>query len=96
MFSHSFIQSIYQSLFKIHSIILSLNNSIISPVGKKFALNIFYNLAIILSVLGVVWCYNNHKYLPGAFLVGVAACLLYFKVQLMKEIRKTYRGKDQE
>ncbi|WP_231460633.1 DUF6358 family protein [Pedobacter sp. Leaf132] len=65
-------------------------------MGKKIALNIFYNLAIILSVIGVVWCYNNHKYLPGAFLVGTAACFLYFKVQLMKQIRKTYQEKDQK
>ncbi|WP_231491197.1 DUF6358 family protein [Pedobacter sp. Leaf170] len=44
----------------------------------------------------MVWCYNNHKYLPGAFLVGTAACFLYFKVQLMKQIRKTYQEKDQK
>jgi len=51
-------------------------------VGKKFALNIFYNLAIILAIFGLVWCYNNGKYLPAGFLVGVACCLFYFKYQL--------------
>ncbi|WP_421941972.1 DUF6358 family protein [Pedobacter sp.] len=62
-------------------------------MGKKFALNIFYNLAIILAICGVVWCYQNSKYLPAAFLVGVAACLFYFKYQLTKEIRKSFKEK---
>jgi len=65
-------------------------------VGKKFALNIFYNLAIILSILGIVWCYNNHKPLPGGFLVGVAACFAYFKYHLMKDLRKNFKEKDQK
>ncbi|WP_316826471.1 DUF6358 family protein [Pedobacter miscanthi] len=75
------------------SLILSFNPSI---VGKKFALNIFYNLAIILSIFGLVWCYNNHKYIPAAFLVGVACCLFYFKYQLTKELRKNFKEKDQK
>ncbi|WP_235528467.1 DUF6358 family protein [Pedobacter sp. Leaf194] len=71
---------------------MAINKSTI--VGKKFALNIFYNLGIILSIFGLIWCYNNGKYLPAAFLVGTAACLFYFKIQLMKEIRKSYKEKD--
>jgi hypothetical protein len=63
-------------------------------VGKKFALNIFYNLAIILSIFGLVWCYNNAKYLPAGFLVGVTCCLFYFKYQLTKDIRKSFKEKD--
>ncbi|WP_090766927.1 DUF6358 family protein [Pedobacter soli] len=65
-------------------------------MGKKFALNIFYNLAIILAIFGLVWCYNNGKYLPAGFLVGVACCLFYFKYQLTKEIRKSFKEKDQK
>ncbi|WP_131537560.1 DUF6358 family protein [Pedobacter nototheniae] len=65
-------------------------------MGKKFALNIFYNLAIILSIFGLVWCYNNGKYIPAAFLVGTAACLIYFKIQLTKEIRRSFKEKDPE
>jgi hypothetical protein len=79
-----------------NSVIQSLFNSIISTVGKKFALNIFYNLAIILSIFGLVWCYNNHKYLPAGFLVGTTACLFYFKYQLTKDIRKSFKEKDQK
>ncbi|QIL39325.1 hypothetical protein G7074_08570 [Pedobacter sp. HDW13] len=63
-------------------------------MGKKFALNIFYNLAIILSIFGLVWCYNNAKYLPAGFLVGVTCCLFYFKYQLTKDIRKSFKEKD--
>jgi hypothetical protein len=64
-------------------------------VGKKFALSIFYNLGIILSVCGVVWCYQNTKYLPAAFLVGTGAALTYFKIQLTKDIKKSFKEKDQ-
>ena len=63
-------------------------------MGKKFALNIFYNLGIILSVAGLVWCYQNGKYIPAAFLVGTGAALIYFKIQLTKEIRKSFKEKD--
>ncbi|MDY0905086.1 DUF6358 family protein [Pedobacter sp. CFBP9032] len=63
-------------------------------MGKKFALNIFYNLAIILSIFGLVWCYNNAKYLPAGFLVGVICCLFYFKYHLTKDIRKSFKEKD--
>ncbi|MFC3364584.1 DUF6358 family protein [Pedobacter fastidiosus] len=65
-------------------------------MGKKFLLNIFYNLGIILSLFGIVWCYQNGKYLPAAFLVGTACALIYFKIQLMKQIRKTFKEKGQD
>jgi len=65
-------------------------------MGKKFLLNIFLNLGIILSIFGVIWCYQNHKYLPGAFLVGTGAALIYFKVQLVKQIKDTFKGKGQD
>lgn len=62
---------------------------------KKFLLNVFYNLGIMLSLFGLVWCYQNGKYIPAAFLVGTACAFLYFKIQLMKEIRKNFKGKDE-
>lgn len=65
-------------------------------MGKKLVLNIVYNLGIILGIFGMVWCYNNQKYLPGAFLVGVTVCLFYFKFQLTREIRKSFTKKDEK
>lgn len=63
-------------------------------MGKKFILNICYNLGIMLCVFGVIWCYNNNKYLPGAFLVGAGAALLYFKIHLMRDIKKNFKERD--
>jgi len=63
-------------------------------VGKKFALNIFYNLAIMLSICGIIWCYQNQKYLPAAFLLGACVAIAYFKVQLTKQIKKSFKEKD--
>ncbi|WP_443937119.1 DUF6358 family protein [Pedobacter sp. MW01-1-1] len=65
-------------------------------MGKKFALNFFYTLAIILSIVGLVWCYNNNHYIPAAFLVGTTCAFAYFKFQLMKEVRKSFKEKDQD
>jgi len=55
---------------------------------KKIALNVFYNLVLILSVWGMVWAYRNDSILISAFLAGVFAAVLYFKIQLIKGVRK--------
>lgn len=65
-------------------------------MGKKIALNSFYNLGIILSIMGIVWCLQNDKYIPCFILVGAAAAFFYFKVQLTKEIKKNFKEKDQK
>jgi|GEM_PF-363498 len=98
---NSLIQSFIQAKDRIGELQGTFNHSKINhpkfnSVGKKFALNIFYNLGIILSICGIIWCYQNGKYLPAGFLVGTAACLIYFKIQLMKEIRKSFTQKGQD
>lgn len=62
-------------------------------MGKKIALNVFYNLGIIVSIFGVVWGYNNSKYLAIALFVVTAAFFLYLKLQLVKEMRNTLKRK---
>ncbi|SMC70588.1 DUF6358 family protein [Pedobacter africanus] len=62
-------------------------------MGKKIALNVFYNLGIIISVFGMVWGYNNAKYLAIALFVVTAAFFVYLKVQLVKEMRNTLKRK---
>ncbi|MDR6786036.1 hypothetical protein ABIE26_004494 [Pedobacter africanus] len=62
-------------------------------MGKKIALNVFYNLGIIISVFGMVWGYNNAKYLVIALFVVTAAFFVYLKVQLVKEMRNTLKRK---
>jgi len=58
---------------------------------KKIALNVFYNLAIIVSIIGAIWCFNNEKYLVIALFVATGAFFIYLKIQLMKEMRKTLK-----
>lgn len=55
---------------------------------KKLALNVFYNLVLILSIWGIVWAYRNDSLLISAFLAGVFVTVLYFNIQLIKEVRK--------
>ncbi|MBC7418577.1 MAG: hypothetical protein H7325_10515 [Pedobacter sp.] len=63
-------------------------------MGKKIAINIVYNIFIILSIMGLVWCYNNGKYIPAAFLVGIGGAFIYLKIQLAKDIKKSFKEKD--
>jgi len=55
---------------------------------KKIALNVFYNLGIIISGVAAIWSYNNAKYPYIALFVVAAALFIYLKIQLMKEVRK--------
>jgi uncharacterized membrane protein YiaA len=57
-------------------------------MGKKLALNVFYNLILILSIFGMGWAYRNDSLLIVAFFVGVFGAILYFKIQLVKSFRK--------
>ena len=62
-------------------------------MGKKIALNVFYNLGIIVSVFGIVWGYNNTKYLAVTLFVVTAAFFLYLKLQLVKEMRNNLKNR---
>jgi hypothetical protein len=62
-------------------------------MGKKIALNVFYNLGIIVSIFGIVWGFNNTKYLAVALFVVTAAFFLYLKLQLIKEMRNALKKK---
>ncbi|MCY1535495.1 hypothetical protein D9M68_709040 [compost metagenome] len=57
-------------------------------MGKKIALNVFYNLVLFFSVIGMAWAYKNNSPLISIFLLAVFVAVLYFKVQLVKNFRK--------
>jgi len=57
-------------------------------MGKKLALNVFYNLALILSIIGMGWAFKNDSLLIVAFFAATFAAILYFKIQLLKNFRK--------
>ncbi|MEJ5993690.1 DUF6358 family protein [Pedobacter sp. Du54] len=57
-------------------------------MGKKLALNVFYNLLLIFSVLGMGWAFKNDSLLIVAFFAATFTAILYFKIQLVKNFRK--------
>lgn len=62
-------------------------------MGKKIALNVFYNLGIILSLFGIAWGYNNTKYLAIVLFLITGAFFLYVKLQLIKEMRANLKNR---
>lgn len=54
---------------------------------KKIFINVFYNLAIVLSIFGMIWAYNNQSPLIIAFFGAVLIAFGYFKLQLLKDVR---------
>jgi len=57
-------------------------------MGKKIAINVFYNLLLILSIFGMGWAFQNNSPLIVAFFGATFAAVLYFKIQLVKDFRK--------
>jgi hypothetical protein len=55
---------------------------------KKLAINVFYNLVLILSFIGMIWAYQNDSLLIVAFFGATFAAILFFKIQLLKDLNK--------
>jgi hypothetical protein len=55
---------------------------------KKILLNAFYNLALIMCILGAIWAYENKSPLISIFLVAALAAFLYFKIKLIKALKQ--------
>lgn len=63
---------------------------------KKIFLNAFYNLAMILCIIGAFWAYENKSPLISVFLVAVLGAFLFFKVKLIKELKKDFKQGPQQ
>jgi hypothetical protein len=63
---------------------------------RKIALNVFYNLGLIISVFGIFWSVQNSYYLATALFVATAAFFLYIKIQLIKDLRNTLKNKGKD
>jgi hypothetical protein len=61
---------------------------------KKIALNTFYTLGIIVSVVGLKWAYTGHNYPVAGLLVGTALLFLYLKINIVKEVRSGIKEKE--
>ena len=57
---------------------------------KKLFLNVFYNLCIMVSIVGAVSAYKNNSPLISIFLAAVIAAFVYFKIKLRNELRKEF------
>jgi hypothetical protein len=55
---------------------------------KKIALNVFYNLFLILAVFGISWSVNNKSPLIAVFCGAAFAAILFFKIKLIQDVRK--------
>lgn len=55
---------------------------------KKIFLNAFYNLALILCILGAFWAFENKSPLIAVFLVAMMAGFIFFKIKLIKELKQ--------
>lgn len=62
---------------------------------KKFALNIFFTLGIIVSVVGIKWAYVGHNYPVLGLLVATALFFLYLKINLVKDVRTGIKEQEQ-
>lgn len=62
-------------------------------MGKKFALNIVYNIGLIVSVMGMVWSVQNKHYLYALLLLASVALFLYLKTKLLKAVREEIKDR---
>ncbi|MBK0379878.1 DUF6358 family protein [Mucilaginibacter segetis] len=62
-------------------------------MGKKLALNVFYNLAIFFCMLTAYWGFEHARYefLLAALFAG--AILVVLKIKLIKQVKETQKPK---
>lgn len=61
---------------------------------KKIALNTFYTLGIVVSVIGLKWAYQAHNFPVVGLLVATAIFFLYLKITIVKEVRSGIKDKE--
>jgi hypothetical protein len=61
---------------------------------KKIALNTFYTLGIVVSVVGLKWAYEAHNYPVVGLLIATALFFLYLKINIVKEVRSGIKEKE--
>lgn len=69
--------------------LLKLNpECLFTKMIKKILLNILLNIAIITLVLSLFWLFNNKHYAVGAAAAGCLAMFIYFKILLVKSVKR--------
>lgn len=61
---------------------------------KKIALNAFYTLGIIISVIGLKWAWQNASYPVAGLLLVTGLFFLYLKINIVKEVKAGIKEKE--
>ena len=62
-----------------------------TKMKSKIALNIFYTIGAIISVIGIKWAFQNHNYPVGGILVATAIFFFYLKIKLVRDVRQSIK-----
>ncbi|MXV49896.1 hypothetical protein GS399_02855 [Pedobacter sp. HMF7647] len=62
-------------------------------MGKRIALNIFYNIALIIMGAILLWAVNHQHYALIAGIVFIVIMLVYLKIRLVKEVKQYVRNR---
>lgn len=65
-----------------------------TKMKKKIALNTFYTLGIVVSVVGLKWAYQAHNFPVVGLLIATALFFLYLKISIVKEVRTGIKDKE--
>ncbi|RAJ34189.1 DUF6358 family protein [Pedobacter cryoconitis] len=60
---------------------------------KQIALNTFYTLGIVISVIGLKWAFQNANYPVVALLIATGLFFIYLKIKIVKEVRAGIKEK---
>lgn len=72
---------------------LILECQFINKMKKQIALNTFYTLGIVISVIGLKWAFQNANYPVVALLIATGLFFIYLKIKIVKEVRAGIKEK---
>jgi 1,4-dihydroxy-2-naphthoate octaprenyltransferase len=61
---------------------------------KNIALNVFYTLGIVVSVVGIKWADQAHNIPVVGVLIATALFFLYLKINIVKDVRSSIKDKE--
>lgn len=65
-----------------------------TKMKKNIALNVFYTLGIVVSVIGLKWAYQAHNFPVVGVLIATALFFLYLKINIVKDVRSSIKDKE--
>ena len=65
-----------------------------TKMKKKIALNTFYTIGIVISVIGLKWAFQNANYPVVGLLIATGLFFIYLKINIVKEVRAGIKEKE--